>query len=75
MAATEKSLGAREKTEQFSPSPSNDGLEAVVGIHEKKLLRKLDLTLLPAVTLLYLLSFLDRSNGDFFGASLIKYKS
>ena len=30
---------------------------------EKKLLRKLDLNLLPAVILLYLLSFLDRSNG------------
>jgi hypothetical protein len=27
------------------------------------LLRKLDLRLLPAVSILYLLSFLDRSNG------------
>jgi hypothetical protein len=33
------------------------------GITEKKLLRKLDLKLLPPLTLLYLLSFLDRSNG------------
>ena len=32
-------------------------------INEKALLRKLDRKLLPAVTLLYLLSFLDRSNG------------
>lgn len=33
------------------------------GINEKALLRKLDLRLLPALTVLYLLSFLDRSNG------------
>lgn len=33
------------------------------GINEKALLRKLDLRLLPAVGILYLLSFLDRSNG------------
>lgn len=33
-------------------------------INEKKLLRKIDLRLLPAVGLLYLLSFLDRSNGQ-----------
>jgi hypothetical protein len=32
-------------------------------INEKRLLRKLDLRLLPAVSILYLLSFLDRSNG------------
>ena len=34
------------------------------GVDEKALLRKLDLKLLPALTLLYLLSFLDRSNGN-----------
>ncbi|KAF1988760.1 MFS general substrate transporter [Aulographum hederae CBS 113979] len=33
-----------------------------IGINEKALLRKLDLRLLPAVSVLYLLSFLDRSN-------------
>lgn len=32
-------------------------------VNEKKLLRKLDYNLLPAVGVLYLLSFLDRSNG------------
>ena len=32
-------------------------------VDEKKLLRKLDLRLLPGVSVLYLLSFLDRSNG------------
>jgi hypothetical protein len=31
-------------------------------VHEKSLLRKLDLKLLPPLALLYLLSFLDRSN-------------
>ena len=33
------------------------------GVDEKALIRKLDYKLLPALTLLYLLSFLDRSNG------------
>ncbi|KAI9043146.1 MFS general substrate transporter [Aspergillus affinis] len=33
-----------------------------VGINEKALLRKLDIRLLPPLTILYLLSFLDRSN-------------
>jgi hypothetical protein len=37
--------------------------EATSGINEKALLRKLDWKLLPAVSLLYLLSFLDRANG------------
>ncbi|MCJ1316459.1 hypothetical protein MMC15_001780 [Xylographa vitiligo] len=47
----------------FTDSPlSDDGLDNPSGIQEKALLRKLDLRLLPAVTLLYLLSFLDRSN-------------
>ena len=32
-------------------------------VNEKRLLRKLDWRLLPAVSVLYLLSFLDRSNG------------
>src|ERR1700742_3872421 len=31
-------------------------------VNERALVRKLDLTLLPALTTLYLLSFLDRSN-------------
>jgi len=33
-------------------------------IDEKKLLRKLDWHLIPGLTLLFLLSFLDRSNGN-----------
>lgn len=35
------------------------------GINEKALVRKLDFKLLPPLTLLYLLSFLDRSNSPF----------
>ena len=38
-------------------------------MRDKALLRKLDLRLLPALTLLYLLSFLDRSNGTLTGPS------
>lgn len=47
----------------LSPSTgSEDGQDLYSGINEKALLRKLDRKLLPALTLLYLLSFLDRSN-------------
>lgn len=49
----------------LSPSTgSEDGQDLYSGINEKALLRKLDRKLLPALTLLYLLSFLDRSNGS-----------
>jgi hypothetical protein len=44
-------------------SSSNSDIETVHSINEKQLLRRLDLRLLPAVSILYLLSFLDRSNG------------
>ena len=43
---------------------SEEDLEAIYGVNETALLRKLDFKLLPALTLLYLLSFLDRSNGN-----------
>jgi hypothetical protein len=51
-----------EKSRTVSPavSPLDDEHH---GINEKALLRKLDLRLLPPLTILYLLSFLDRSNG------------
>jgi hypothetical protein len=49
-----------------SPSFSDESIENPTGIHEKTLLRKLDYKLLPGLTLLYLLSFLDRSNSMFF---------
>ena len=35
------------------------------GITDKAILRKLDWKLLPPLILLYLLSFLDRSNGEY----------
>jgi hypothetical protein len=46
----------------ISPNQSDVELESNA-INTSALLRKLDLRLLPAVSLLYLLSFLDRSNG------------
>ena len=55
--------GEKHKAALSPSSGSEDGQDAYSGINEKALLRKLDLKLLPAVTLLYLLSFLDRSNG------------
>lgn len=44
---------------------SDSDIESVAAgeVNEKSLLRKLDIRLLPAVSILYLLSFLDRSNG------------
>ena len=46
-----------------SSSPGTGSLAETTIINEKALLRKMDLHLLPPLTLLYLLSFLDRSNG------------
>ncbi|KAI1801801.1 MFS general substrate transporter [Daldinia bambusicola] len=54
-----------EKTLYDAPEGSanaSDSETTVSGINERALLRKLDLRLLPAVGILYLLSFLDRSN-------------
>jgi hypothetical protein len=45
-----------------TPAPSDSDVE-LTSVNEKSLLRKLDVRLLPAVSILYLLSFLDRSNG------------
>lgn len=36
-------------------------------VDEKALIRKLDWRLVPSVTILYLLSFLDRANGEAIG--------
>jgi hypothetical protein len=54
-----------KKPEQTPSESSHDvGLEEESGVvNEKALIRKLDFRLLPAVTVLYLMSFLDRSNG------------
>lgn len=53
----EKTVGSNE----LSNSDSED--TSFSRINEGSLLRKLDIHLLPAVGILYLLSFLDRSNG------------
>jgi hypothetical protein len=45
---------------------SDESFANPTGINEKSLVRKLDLKLLPPLTILYLLSFLDRSNGMYF---------
>ncbi|KAJ5297337.1 hypothetical protein N7508_007586 [Penicillium antarcticum] len=47
---------------EVSCSPSSSSVAEAVGINEKAWLRKLDYHLLPPLTLLYLLSLLDRSN-------------
>ena len=55
-----------DKNFKAASSPSNASEEiqdAYDGVNEKALIRKLDWKLLPPVTLLYLMSFLDRSNG------------
>lgn len=51
--------------EKTSPpiTTSSSSISDGDGINEKAILRKLDYKLLPPLTLLYLLSFLDRSNG------------
>ena len=57
---------SEEKEQRKIEETNSDqaSIESGDAIDEKKLLRKLDLHLLPGLTLLYLLSFLDRSNGD-----------
>jgi hypothetical protein len=59
----EGSVSPGPKQEVDTSSPSSSSLDETFGINEKALLRKLDYRLLPPLTLLYLLSFLDRSNG------------
>lgn len=69
MSATlEKNKEALETqgNKDTSNAPSLTSEEAFTnptGINEKALLRRLDLKLLPPLSLLYLLSFLDRSNS------------
>ncbi|BCS26084.1 allantoate permease family MFS transporter [Aspergillus puulaauensis] len=49
--------------EKFDSSPAESNIaDDYADINEKSLLRKLDYKLLPPLTILYLLSFLDRSN-------------
>ena len=64
MATTKKETVNLDNPTSPSLLDDSEELAASYGINERSLLRKLDLHLLPAVTLLYLLSFLDRSNGE-----------
>jgi sugar phosphate permease len=63
MSSDEKRVDDHEADTPGASTASASDVEAVPGeIDEKRLLRILDLRLLPAVSILYLLSFLDRSN-------------
>ncbi|KAJ4354774.1 hypothetical protein N0V95_003547 [Ascochyta clinopodiicola] len=63
MSTDEKRVNDQKAEAPGASNSSDSDLEVVPGtINEKKLLRMLDLRLLPAVSVLYLLSFLDRSN-------------
>jgi hypothetical protein len=61
--AEKKETDAYAAPGDVAASPDSSSIAEFAGINEKSLLRKLDLRLLPPLTLLYLLSFLDRSNG------------
>jgi hypothetical protein len=61
--AVEKRDDQLERPGASASSDSDLEILAQGAINEKNLLGKLDLRLLPAVSILYLLSFLDRSNG------------
>ena len=64
MSATSEKLD--EKVPDHPPSEESQDIESAEDgsfINERALIRKLDFKLLPAVTILYLMSFLDRSNG------------
>ena len=62
MAEPTKESGGAELAGKHEGALSSSSQESLHGINEKKLVRKLDYKLLPALTFLYLLSFLDRSN-------------
>lgn len=61
---TDVSQSPNEKTERVVPVANTESSSqySLHGINEKALIRKLDYKLLPTLTFLYLLSFLDRSN-------------
>lgn len=67
-------IDSKSDGEVDRPAHLSDDSESGDVIDEKRLLRKIDARLLPAVGILYLLSFLDRSNGmaDMFGPQLTK---
>lgn len=64
MSDTKDEMPPQEAEPQRQDLLTSDSDEEAPAINERALLRKLDINLLPAVGLLYLLSFLDRSNGE-----------
>lgn len=65
-------LNRNEKANGNESEVSDESFANPTGINEKALVRKLDWKLLPALTLLYLLSFLDRSNSMFYSVFLLQ---
>ena len=66
-AQDEKKVTLEDQGNEHNDAPSlvsDESFTNPTGINEKALLRRLDLKLLPPLTLLYLLSFLDRSNSN-----------
>lgn len=66
----ERVLGDAD-VEKVRPRVYNEGVD-VSGVDERKLLRKLDLWLVPWLSFLYLLSFLDRTSIGNAKVSLIR---
>lgn len=75
MASLSNEQTEKEKTALDSPPNGNGDDHSLsddeaytnpTGINEKALVRRLDYKLLPPLTVLYLLSFLDRSNSRHF---------
>jgi hypothetical protein len=63
MAASDETITADAKgVVTASPTSDTDSREELKDINVRALIRKLDYKLLPALTFLYLLSFLDRSD-------------
>jgi hypothetical protein len=61
---TDQKVVAENEKNVTTPDHASSELEVEsISINTTALLRKLDLRLLPPLSLLYLLSFLDRSNG------------
>jgi hypothetical protein len=56
----EKSIGEKIKVAEVDTLHSTDA--AFANISEKRIMRKIDLHIVPIMTVLYLLSFIDRAN-------------
>lgn len=56
------SLAPAEENEAASPGAADGASNEFGNVNPKKVLTKLDLHLIPVVSLLYLLSFVDRAN-------------